>query len=40
MKTIPPNPEIERIARRIVWFEAPAEALADPFRFMAGTSPA
>ncbi len=35
MKPIPLNPETEAIARRIVWFEGPAEALADPVRFMA-----
>jgi uncharacterized protein YycO len=35
MKPIPLNPEIEEVARRIVWFEDPAEALADPVRFMA-----
>jgi len=35
MKPIPLNPETEEVARRIVWFEEPAEALADPVRFMA-----
>ena len=35
MKPIPLNPETERVARRVVWFESPAEALADPVRFMA-----
>lgn len=35
MKPIPLNPEIETIARRVVWFESPEEALADPVRFMA-----
>jgi hypothetical protein len=35
MNPIPLNPETERVARRIVWFETPAEALADPVRFMA-----
>jgi len=35
MKPIPLDPETEAIARRIVWFEEPAEALADPVRFMA-----
>ena len=35
MKPIPLNPETEALARRIVWFEAPAAALADPIRFMA-----
>jgi hypothetical protein len=35
MKSIPLNPEIATVAQRIVWFEEPAEALADPVRFMA-----
>ncbi len=35
MKAIPLNAETEDLARRIVWFEAPATALADPVRFMA-----
>lgn len=32
MRLVPLNPETERIARRVVWFEPPAEALADPFK--------
>jgi hypothetical protein len=35
MKPIPLNSETEPIVRRLVWFEAPEEALADPVRFMA-----
>ena len=35
MNAIPLNEETRAIARRIVWFEDPAEALADPVRFMA-----
>ena len=35
MIPIPLTPETEALARRIVWFEPPAEALADPIRFMA-----
>jgi hypothetical protein len=35
MKPIPLNPETETVARRVVWFESPEEALADPVRFMA-----
>lgn len=35
MKPIPLTPEIEAVARRIIWFEEPACALADPIRFMA-----
>jgi hypothetical protein len=32
---IPLTPETEALARRLVWFEQPVEALADPIRFMA-----
>ena len=35
MKRIPLNAETEAIARRVVWFEEPADALEDPIRFMA-----
>jgi len=35
MKPIPLTAETEAIARRVVWFESPAEALSDPIRFMA-----
>jgi len=35
VKRIPLNPETEAVARRLVWFEEPAEALADPVRFLA-----
>jgi len=35
MKTIPVAPDTEALARRLVWFEAPREALADTFRFVA-----
>jgi hypothetical protein len=35
MKPIPINPETEEIARRVIWFESPEEALAEPLRFMA-----
>jgi hypothetical protein len=35
MKPIPLTPETAEVARRVIWFEAPAEALADPVRFMA-----
>jgi hypothetical protein len=34
MKPIPLNAEIEPVVRRIVWFESPKEALADPVRFI------
>ena len=35
MKAIPINPETEAIARRVIWFEPPKEALEEPIRFMA-----
>jgi hypothetical protein len=35
MQPIPLNKETEAAARRIIWFEPPAQALADPIRFMA-----
>ena len=35
MKPIPLNQETEALARRMVWFEAPEQALSDPIRFMA-----
>ncbi len=35
MKSIPLNAETEPVVRRLVWFESPEEALADPVRFMA-----
>jgi hypothetical protein len=35
MKTIPLTAETEPVVRRVVWFEYPQEALADPVRFMA-----
>lgn len=35
MKPIPLNPDTEAVARRVVWFEEPDEALSDPVRFMA-----
>lgn len=35
MKPIPLTPETEALARRLVWFEEPAEALSDTFRFVA-----
>ena len=35
MKPIPLNPVTRKLARRLVWFETPAAALADPVRFMA-----
>jgi hypothetical protein len=35
MICIPLTPETEALARRLVWFEEPAEALSDTFRFVA-----
>src|SRR5580704_6726288 len=35
MKPIPLTRETRAVARRLVWFETPATALADPIRFMA-----
>jgi len=35
MKPIPFTPETLTVARNIVWFESPEQALADPVRFMA-----
>ena len=31
----PDNPDVRRIARRVVWFEEPEKALSDPVRFLA-----
>ena len=35
MKPIPLTSQTEAMAKRLVWFESPADALADPIRFMA-----
>lgn len=35
MNPISLNPQTEAVARRVIWFEPPAQALADPIRFMA-----
>ena len=35
MKPLPINPETRDLARRMIWFEPPEAALADPIRFMA-----
>jgi hypothetical protein len=35
MKPIALTPQTELIARRIIWFQSPEVALADPVRFMA-----
>ena len=35
MNPIPHNDETVALAKRLVWFEPPQEALADPVRFLA-----
>jgi hypothetical protein len=35
MKTIPLTPDTEALARRLVWFDPPVEALSDTSRFVA-----
>jgi hypothetical protein len=35
MKPIPHNRETDALARRLIWFESPGEALSDTVRFMA-----
>jgi hypothetical protein len=35
MNAIPLTPETLTVARRLIWFEPPEQALADPVRFMA-----
>jgi hypothetical protein len=35
MKALPAIPELLRVARRVVWFEEPEKALADPVHFLA-----
>lgn len=35
MKIPPLTPEIEAIARRVVWFESPSQSTADTIRFLA-----
>ncbi|HTO80323.1 MAG TPA: hypothetical protein VMJ31_11170, partial [Methylocystis sp.] len=35
VKTVPLTPETEALARRVVWFEKPEEALADTVRLAA-----
>lgn len=35
MRPIPLTPQTAELARRIIWFEEPEKALADPIRFMA-----
>jgi hypothetical protein len=35
MKFLPAKPELLAVARRVVWFKEPADALADPLHFLA-----
>jgi hypothetical protein len=35
MNSIPVTPQTLDIARRVIWFEPPEQALAEPIRFMA-----
>ncbi len=35
MKPLPLTPEMLDIARRVIWFEEPSQALGDPLRFVA-----
>ena len=35
MQPFPLTPDIEAVARRVVWFEPPKQAISDPIRFMA-----
>jgi hypothetical protein len=35
VKALPATPQLLRVARRVIWFEEPAEALADPVQFLA-----
>jgi hypothetical protein len=35
LKTLSRNPDLLAVARRVIWFEPPERALADPIRFLA-----
>lgn len=35
MKPLPTTPDLLKVARRVVWFKEPEEALADPVHFLA-----
>ncbi|MBF0339045.1 MAG: hypothetical protein HQL05_14600 [Nitrospirae bacterium] len=35
MKTLPVTPTLLNVARRVVWFKEPEEALSDPVHFIA-----
>jgi hypothetical protein len=35
MKALPKTPQLLQVARRVMWFEEPERALADPLQFLA-----
>lgn len=35
MNALPRTPDMQELARRVIWFEEPDQALADPVRFTA-----
>jgi hypothetical protein len=35
MRPLPDNPELQALARRVVWFKSPADAMAMPTHFIA-----
>ena len=35
MKSLPVTPELLAVARRVIWFEEPEQALAEPMQFLA-----
>jgi len=35
MRQLPRNPDLMAVAPRVIWFEPPEQALADPIRFLA-----
>lgn len=35
MRPLPDTPALRAVARRVMWFEEPARALADPLQFLA-----
>jgi hypothetical protein len=35
MKSLPLTPELLNVARRVIWFKEPEEAIADPVHFLA-----
>ena len=35
MKAFPPTPELVAVAKRVMWYKAPLDSLAEPVRFLA-----